>query len=155
MSIQFYNPNASYLNRYNRMPLGSIAREVNQIFNDLLYSDEQQTASVRTPNFKVKYNEQDVIVIAEVPGIDKDELQLSLKENVLTIATAKNVDENSEQKDQKEQTDEFNYAYKVAVQIETEVDEKKLSASLKNGILVVTLPKKEEEKTKEIAIQVQ
>lgn len=92
-----------------------------------------------------------ILVKAELPGIDKKDIKISISENSLTIS--------GERKEEKEVKKEDYYccerafgAYSRTIELPVEVDKNKTKATFKNGILEVTLPKKEETKPKEIEI---
>jgi HSP20 family protein len=79
-------------------------------------------------------------VKAEVPGMDSKDIQLSLQEQVLTIK--------GEKRQEKEEKDEHYYraersygAFARAVRLPTPVDGSRVTATFKNGVLSVTLPK--------------
>lgn len=93
-----------------------------------------------------------IIVKAELPGVDKKDVKISLSENTLTIR--------GERKEEKEINKEncccceraFG-SYSRTIALPTEVDKNKTKASYKNGILEIVLPKAEEVKPKEIEIE--
>ncbi len=92
-----------------------------------------------------------ILVKAELPGIDKKDIKISIGENVLTIK--------GEKKEEKEVKKEDYYccesaygAYSRTIDLPIEVDKNKSKATFKNGILEISLPKKEETKPKEIEI---
>ena len=103
------------------------------------------------PSLDVAETKNDVIVKAEVPGMDPKDIDISLSDSILTI------------KGEKKQEKEGDYhltercfgAFTRAIQLPAEVQSDKIEASYKNGILKVTLPKTEEAKKKEIKIKVQ
>ena len=93
-----------------------------------------------------------ILVKAELPGIDKKDVKISLSENILTIR--------GERKEEKEIKKEDYYCcerafgtYSRTIALPVEVDKTKAKATFKNGILEITLPKIEETKPKEIEIQ--
>ena len=93
-----------------------------------------------------------ILVKAELPGVDKKDVKISLSENTLTIR--------GERKEEKEIKKEDYYCcerafgtYSRTIALPVEVDKTKAKATFKNGILEITLPKIEETKTKEIEIQ--
>ena len=93
-----------------------------------------------------------ILVKAELPGVDKKDVKISLSENILTIR--------GERKEEKEIKKEDYYCcerafgtYSRTIALPVEVDKTKAKATFKNGILEITLPKIEETKTKEIEIQ--
>jgi HSP20 family protein len=86
-------------------------------------------------------------VRAELPGLKREDINVEMAEGYLTISAT----QKSEAKD-KEAEESFSFCRSVS--IADEVDTSKVSASYENGVLNVTLPKREEAKPKKIAISV-
>lgn len=94
-----------------------------------------------------------VLIRAEMPGVDKEDIDLSLQDNVLTISGK--IEENKEEKKEDFYYSERRYkSYSRTVELPCNVDSAKIKAALKNGILTVTLPKAEEVKAKKITVEV-
>ena len=93
-----------------------------------------------------------IVVRAELPGVDKKDVKITLNDNILNI--------HGEKKEQKETKKEDYYfceriqgSYSRTIALPVEVDSKKIKASFKNGVLEVILPKAEKLTTKEIEIK--
>ncbi len=106
---------------------------------------------VWSPLVDIVDKKDNILVKAELPGIDKKDVKISIGENSLTIR--------GEKKEEKEVKKEDYYccerafgAYSRTIDLPVEVDKNKAKATFKNGILEITLPKKEEVKPKEIEI---
>ncbi|HEX7233103.1 MAG TPA: Hsp20/alpha crystallin family protein [Candidatus Binatia bacterium] len=100
------------------------------------------------------YEEKDDIVVkAELPGIDKNNIEVSLSDHHLTIKGEKKKEE--EVKEETYIRSERSYgAFVRTLELPAEVHGEKVKASFKNGILEVRLPKTEEAKAKEIKVKV-
>ncbi len=100
------------------------------------------------PAVNIKETKDDFLVTMAVPGMSKKDFKIDLTDNVLTIS--------SEKKDEKEEKDEFytkkEYSYQSFSRAFTlpkdVVDDDKITAKYENGELLLTIPKKEEAKTK-------
>lgn len=101
----------------------------------------------------IKENEKEYIVEAEIPGVQKDEINLEIDEGRLTISVNKNeeVQEEKENYIRRERRSSVMTRSFVVDNIMAE----KVSAKYENGLLSVTLPKKEASlpKTKKIIIK--
>jgi HSP20 family protein len=100
--------------------------------------------SERAPQIKldVHENETSYTVKAEVPGVSKDDIDVRIVGNQVTIS-AELKKEHEEKKDGRLLHAERQYGYASrAFSLASEVDESKSSASYQNGILELTLPKK-------------
>ena len=106
------------------------------------------------PSLDVSETKNELVVKAEVPGMDHKDIDISLSNGVLTIKGEKK--QEREEKEADYHLVERSYGSFVrSVQLPKEVQGDKLSASYKDGILRVTLPKSEGTKGKEIKIKVE
>jgi HSP20 family protein len=97
-------------------------------------------------------NENSYVVKAELAGLSKDDVKITMKEDVLTIRGEKK----SETKSENENVHllERRYGRFVrAFRLPSSVNSKKIDATFKDGILTLSLPKAEEAKPKEIEIK--
>lgn len=120
-------------------------------FNESFF--DTNTESVWTPRVNITENEKNYEISAELPGIDKDDVKVDLKDNKLTIKGEKKL----ESKDEKENYIRVERSYgsfERSFYLNSDVDVTKLNASFKDGVLNVLLPKKEEAQPKEINIEV-
>lgn len=100
------------------------------------------------------YREKDDLVVkAELPGIKKKDLDISLEDDVLTIKAEKKQEEVTEDADHYISERHFGQ-YSRTIALPFHVDEEKISATFKNGLLEMRLPKAEEAKTKRIEVNV-
>ncbi len=106
------------------------------------------------PSVDVSETKNDLVVKAELPGMDPKDIDISLNDGYLTIKGEK-----KQEKEEKEENYHFierSYgSFTRSVRLPNEVQRDKISASYKNGILKVTLPKSEEAKKKEVKIKVE
>jgi len=81
-----------------------------------------------------------VLVTTDLPGIDKENVELSLKDNVLVISAQKGKEEESENEGYLRKERSFMRYYRE-IPLPEGVTEEGSTAQLKNGVLTVTLPK--------------
>jgi len=106
------------------------------------------------PSLDLSETKNDLIVKAEVPGIDPKDIDISLDKDILTIKGEKK--QETEEKEENYHFIERTYgALARSIRLPREVQSDKINASYKNGVLRVTLPKSEEAKKKEIRIKVE
>jgi HSP20 family protein len=107
-----------------------------------------------SPSLDVTETKNELVVKAEVPGMDPKDIDISLSDGVLTIKGEKKREK--EEKEADYHLVERSYgSFARLVQLPKGVESDKISASYKNGILRITLPKSEEAKKKEIKIKVE
>lgn len=100
------------------------------------------------------YREKDDLVVkAELPGVSKKDLTVSLEDDVLTIKAEKKQEEVTEDAECYISERRFG-SYSRAIALPFEVDAEKISATFKNGLLEMRLPRAEETKAKHIDITV-
>jgi HSP20 family protein len=96
----------------------------------------------------------DIVVKAELPGMDKDNIQVNLTDQSLTIRGEKKKEE--EVKEENYYRSERSYGSFVrTLELPAEVKSDKVKASFKNGVLEVRLPKTEQAKAKEVKVNVE
>ncbi len=106
------------------------------------------------PFLDVAETKDEIVVKAEVPGMDPKDIDISLSDGLLTIKGEKKQEREEKQEDY--HLVERSYGtFTRSIRLPKEVRRDKISASYKNGVLKVTLPKSEEAKQKEIKIKVE
>jgi len=92
-----------------------------------------------------------IIIEAEIPGLSKEEVSVDLEENVLTVSGSKNKkQDNSDIKYIRKELKRS--SFKRSFKLGENINQKKVNADFNNGILLITLPKREPEKPKKIKI---
>ena len=106
------------------------------------------------PSLDFSETKSDLVVKAELPGIDPKDIDISLNEGILTIKGEKR--QEKEEKEQGYHLVERSYgSFARSIRLPREVQNDKINASYKNGVLKITLPKSEEAKKKEVKIKVE
>lgn len=106
------------------------------------------------PSLDLSETKNDFVVKAELPGIDPKDIDISLANDILTIKGEKK--QEKEEKEENYHIIERSYgSFTRSIRLPREVQSDKISASYKNGVLKITLPKSEEAKKKEIKIKVE
>ena len=133
-----------------------LQNEVNQLFNDFYSSPgtARSGATVWHPLVDISETENEIIVVAEVPGMNKEDLKISIQENILTLQGEKKQEQ--KKKDEQYHRIEREYGqFERSFSLPTTVNTNKIKATCKEGVLTIILPKTEEAKPKELAIQVE
>ncbi len=107
-----------------------------------------------TPFVDMYEDGNDVVVKAEIPGMNKENLDVTLDENSITISGEKKGEEKVERKDYYRLERSFgSFRRSLRIPVETETD--KATASFKDGILEVRIPKTAaaKQKAKKVSIQ--
>ena len=104
------------------------------------------------PAIDVTERDNEYIIRAEMPGIDKDAIEVTLVDGLLTIS-GESKEEHEEKEGERVIRQERRYGkYVRTLRLDTQIDEKKVKANYKDGVLELVLPKAEAAKPKKIAI---
>ena len=106
-----------------------------------LWSEMARAMDIRVPSVDVIDREEEVVVRAEIPGVEKENLEVSLSEDRLTIkGTAR---QEKEEKEEGEYTrrEMSRGSFTRVVTLPANVDGENAKASFKDGVLEMTLPK--------------
>ena len=138
-------------------PMEGFQREMNRLFDDFFrptpFGGTQWPFGGAMPRVDVEETDGEYQVSAELPGIDEKDVNLTLADNVLTIHGEKKAER--EEKDKNYYLSERSFgSFRRAIPLPTEVDEEKVEAFFKNGVLTVRLPKSPEAKAKARRIEV-
>ena len=131
--------------------LTTLRRDMDRLFERFLGREASPFSEVE-PAIEVADTPEAVIVKAQVPGVSKEHLQVNVTENALTLKGEVKDDKTTEDKNYHRR--EFHYgAFSRIIALPTTVQAEQATAQLKDGVLEVTIPKREETKAKAIAIQ--
>ena len=94
------------------------------------------------------YEEEDKTVIkAEIPGVDKDKINVDVKDGILTL-TGERSYENEAKEDSYYRKERFYGKFHRAFTLPADYDSEKVKADFKDGVLKIDIPKPEEKKPK-------
>ena len=108
---------------------------------------------VSAPHVDVYEEGETIVVKAEVPGISKEDIEVTFKDNILSISGEKRKEEKVENKDYYHMERSYG-SFSRNVYLPTEVKSEEASATFRDGVLEIRIPKTEEskEKVKKITI---
>ena len=139
-------------NQMNRVMENFFGEEPNSTGVELLSKNDSQNAlesvAYRTPFIELDEKDDEYIASIEIPGIDKKDVNLEVKNGMLSIKAQK-------KEEFKDESEEGKYTYKSSyagfaksMSIPEDIDENKITAKHDNGVLRVHMPKVEEAKSK-------
>lgn len=130
--------------------------EINRVFN-YNRAPVNQGLFDRTisPAIDVVEDKDGFTVLCDLPGVKMEDLDISVAQDVLTIKGEKSDETAQTEKDGKKVYKKETWAgsFQRTLALPSSVDGSKVEASFKNGVLTVTLPKREEVKPKQISIK--
>ncbi|TAU38359.1 Hsp20/alpha crystallin family protein [Rhizobium leguminosarum] len=127
-------------------PFLALHREMNRLFDDVFRGFEGRSPTVSSrfmfesawPKIEVSETEKEIHVTADIPGMDENDVELLLDNGVLTIRGEKRAE--NEDKD-RQFSERFYGRFERRLSLNSEVEEDKIAASFRNGVLTVTLPR--------------
>lgn len=127
--------------------LGTLADTVDRFFGD----HETRLSNDWMPAVDITETENEYRFVAEVPGLEKNDIKLSLENNVLSINGEKKNELKQEGRDYHRVERSYG-KFERSFRLPREVKSDSISAKYDNGLLTVTVPKAEEAKPREISI---
>ncbi len=131
-------------------------RQINRMFDNLFRGELPEPSdllSTWNPSVDIAEREDGYVVKVELPGVNKEDVRITLEENLLTIRGEKK--QEKESKDQNYHRMERSYgSFQRSFTLPTSVKADKIDANYRDGILTVTLPKAEEARRKQIEVTV-
>jgi len=151
----------------NRPALWDIVGEFDSIFDQIVKpavraaNDATTTAGTRSLAIDVTETESAYVITGDMPGVKREELDVTIEKGVLTISTnATESDSEAGEADQSEaapvmiRRERRQGDYRRSVQLADDVAEEYVSASLTDGVLSLTLPKLQKPEPRKIDVQV-
>lgn len=113
-----------------------------------------KTLTKYTANPAVDIEELDnkYVITADIPGVDKGDISVTAENGILSIKAEKKFDKKDEKKGYKYYERRAS-SYERSFRLTDGLDTENIEAALKDGVLTVTVPKKESTKTKKIEIR--
>jgi HSP20 family protein len=151
--IRYQAPELSTWSPFDR--LSSLRDEMNRLFDTSFPSFGRDAGlfSGWSPALDVYQDKDHVFVKAELPGMTKDEINISLQDDALVISGERKHEKESGEGDAFRSERYFGRFHR-SVTLPTRVEGDKVKATYKDGILTVTLPKVEDAKPKQIQVNV-
>jgi len=151
--IRYQEPELATWTPFNRM--SSLRNEIDRLF-DLSMPTLTRDAGLFSgwsPALDLFQDKDNVLVKVELPGMKKEEIQISLHDGLLTITGERKREEKAGE-GETFRSETYYGKFHRSVTLPTMVDPNKVKATYKDGILSITLPKAEEAKPKQIEVGV-
>ena len=127
--------------------------DLNSLFESPFWSNfgrSGQLFSGWSPALDLYQSADNLIAVIELPGMRKEEIEISLHDGTLTISGERKRGSNNGEKS--ERTERYVGTFRRSITLPARVDASKVTATYRDGILTVTLPKAEEAKPKQIQV---
>ena len=144
MNMQVWNPFQEFenlLSRYNRT--GGLTQQN----SDLGFADW-------APSCDIEEEEDKYVIKADLPGVDKKDIDVKLENGVISIRGEKQVEKETGKGTKRHRTERFHGTFSRSFTLPDAVQDERVDASYKDGVLKLVIPKAEESKPKSIDIKV-
>lgn len=149
--IRYQTPELATWTPFNR--LASLHDELNRLFDFSLPSRDTGLFSGWSPALDIYDNKDAFMVKVELPGMKKEEIDISLHDGVLTVSGERK-HEVKKTEGQSFRSERYFGKFQRSVSMPAAVDFSGVNASYKDGILTINLPKAEEAKPRQIKVNV-
>jgi HSP20 family protein len=147
---------AMTLVRFNKGHRGDLARlhgDMDDLFDSFFRGLDRPFAGYKAwPAIDVAEEEDAIVVRAEVPGCKADDIDISVHGNVLTISGEKKLSEEKKEKGYYHVESAYG-SFRRDITLPTDVNQSKIDATCKDGVLSVILPKAEKAKAIKVKIK--
>ena len=130
----------------------TLREAMEQLYNDAFTSSSGLRTVTSAPPVDVYQTDDDIVVKATLPGFTKDDVDITLTDNILTLRGKIEKEEESEEKSYYIREQSYD-SFERSLRLPVEVDLKKVEALFEDGILTINLPKAEAVKPKSIMIK--
>lgn len=134
--------------------LRSLQDEMNRLFMTSVprnFSQEEMASGGWSPSVDIYENEGEIVLEAELPGMKRDDFELSIENNVITLKGERHF-EKKDEGDNYHRVERSYGSFTRSFSLPRTVSAEETTADFKNGILRVSLPKKEEAKARKIEV---
>ncbi len=136
--------------------MNSLQREINRLFSDTMKREVTGSGEFVTrswaPSVDVIEKENEIVVKAEIPGMEQKDIDVHLEDNQLTIKGERKFEKEDKGENYIRQERVYGSFYR-SFTIGSGIQADKVNASYKNGILEIVLPKEEKVQPKKIEIK--
>lgn len=140
------------ITRFDPFRTAGLHDEVERMFREVTGQDAPATAGAFSPALDVRETTDGYALFVELPGVDAEQVEITLEENVLTIAGERPFYDEFEPDEFRRVERRFGRFHR-AVRLPDRVDSGAVTARHRDGVLRIEVPRAEESKPRRIAIE--
>ncbi|UCF17050.1 MAG: Hsp20/alpha crystallin family protein [Phycisphaerales bacterium] len=141
------------ISRRHRNGLSRLHNEMDDLFDSFFRGLDRPLGGYKAwPAIDVAEEKDSIVVRAEVPGCKADDIEISVYGNKLTISGEKKLDEEKKEKGYYHVESTYG-SFRRELTLPTDVNQEKINAECKDGVLTVTLPKAAKAKTIKVKVK--
>ncbi len=115
---------------------------------------ENMSYSTWSPAVDIYETSDNLVIKAEIPGADKDDISVEIKDNSLYLKGERKLEKDVKEENYHRMERSYGSFHRV-FSLPTTVDQEKIKANFKNGVLEITIPKEEKAKPKQITVDLE
>ena len=134
---------------------GSLQREVDRLFDEFARGTLATAGDGSLmPSMEITESDKEFVITAELPGLERKDVEISLEDNVLTIRGEKKIEASPDDKNKNVHVSERSYGvfYRV-LELPGKVDPASVQATMSKGVLKITIPKPARPESKKIEVK--
>jgi HSP20 family protein len=133
---------------------GNLQDQINRVFNDVLSrGNEESNLTTWAPAVDIFETEHELVVKADLPDIDPKDLDIRVENNILTIRGERKFEKKVD-KDNYLRVERAYGSFARSFSLANTVNTEAIKADYQNGVLTLSIPKREEAKPKQIKVNV-
>ncbi len=134
--------------------LATLRERMNRLFEEAYTSrgeKKDMVASTWNPSVDIYETENELVLKAELPGVDEDDIEIKIEDSTLTLKGDRKFEKETKEENYHRIERSYGSFYR-SFTLPRNIDQDKIKAESENGILKVTMPKKAELKPKKVKI---
>jgi HSP20 family protein len=134
-----------------RSGFGNLQREIDRVFDEFTSNFGLTSSTEHMPKMDARESDSEVELTVELPGLEEKDVNVSIADGVLTIRGEKSAEDETKDGDYHYRERSYGSFFR-SISIPPGIDESKIKATLKKGLLTVTIPKTPAAKAKKIEV---
>jgi len=135
--------------------MSTLQNRINHLLNEPFFRSDREDDDLSMgswyPAVDMFDNDDTIVIKAELPGMDKKDISVDVKDRVLTLSGERNYDKEVKE-DNYYRRERASGKFKRAFNLPVDIDPDKIKADFKDGVLKVEMPKPESQKPKKITV---
>jgi HSP20 family protein len=136
---------------------GSLHQEIDRLFDEFTRGFGMVAPSGNgnlMPSIDISETDNEYVITAELPGLERKDVDISLEDNILTIRGEKKIEKTEDDKDKNVHVAERRYGvFLRMLELPVSVDPSSVQATMSNGVLKITIPKPAQSESKKIEVK--
>ena len=134
-------------------PVWDIQNEINRVFDNLWGPEESKLRGMWSPAVDIAETRDEIVVSADLPGLEKENIKVNVENNVLTFSGERKQETKTEESNVHRLERSYGF-FSRSFALPATVKSDKIKAAYKDGVLRLMLPKVEEAKPRQIAVEI-